>query len=348
MIKNFLSGAIYFMKGWKLVTPLSIKEDDISEVNENISLCKIKITKSLITLSDVLRFNGEIETKNVVLGSSGIGVVVESDANLFGLEKGKRVYIEPSRECGECFNCISKEKYKCSNLQISGEDFDGFLADFCIAPSDKIHLLPESVSDLDALFIGQISTALSIIDRLKVQKGDYVAILGANNFGIILAQLLIYYQAVPILLTVDDDNYRIAKESGIYYVLSKDDNWNKEVFNITSGRMAEKVVYISDSNISSVKAFSLASYNAGVVFTGTSFNNIVHFNQAIKKQLNILCINNGIGNTASSINLLMNKAINLSYIKLEQSDYKNVPNILNELNEKYHNDQQIKEIMIEM
>ena len=57
------------MKGWKLVKPLTVKETEIVESNENTSLCKIKITNSLITRSDVLRFNGEIECKDVFLGS---------------------------------------------------------------------------------------------------------------------------------------------------------------------------------------------------------------------------------------------------------------------------------------
>ena len=84
-------------------------------------------------------------------------------------------------------------------------------------------------------------------------------------------------------MTLDDQDYKTAKESGIYYVLGKDDNWQKEVSTITGGRMAENVVYISDCNISSTKAFALASYNANVVFTGATYNNTVSFMQAIKK-----------------------------------------------------------------
>ncbi|MBR2870660.1 MAG: zinc-binding dehydrogenase [Clostridia bacterium] len=335
------------MKGWKLVKPLSVKETEVVESNEIESLCKVKITKSLITRSDVLRYNGEIDCKNVFLGSSGVGIVVEAQANLFGLEKNNRVYIEPNRECSECFNCKSGNYTDCSDLQIAGEDFDGFLCDFCNAPADKLFLLPDSVSDADALFLGHISTALEIIDLLKIQKGDYVAVIGADSFGIIFSQLLMYYQAVPIVMTLDDENYKIAKESGIYYVLNKDDNWQKEVSVITGGRLAENVVYISDCNISSSKAFSLASHNASVVFTGTTYNNTVPFMQAIKKQLNILCVNNGFGNTASSINLLANKALDLSYLKTDTTPSSHVPQKLKELNDDYSNTGKTNEVIVE-
>ncbi len=336
------------MKGWKLVKPFSVEIQDGKELNENESLCKVKITKSLITQSDVLRYKGEIETKNVFLGSSGIGVIVEAGANLFGLEKGKRVYVEPNRECGNCFSCKSGKYTDCSDLQIAGEDFDGFLCDFSSAPIDKIYLLPDSVSDVDALYLGHISKALEIIDMLKIQKGDYVAVIGADSFSIIFSQLLIYYQAVPIVMTIDDESYNTAKSSGIYYVLNKNDNWQKEVSTITGGRMAEKIVYISDSNVSSVKAFALASYNATVVFTGATYNNTISFVQAIKKQLNILCINTGFGNTASSINLLANKAINLSCLNIEKEKYENVPQVFEKLNEQLNKTQTTTEYIIEM
>ena len=175
-----------------------------------------------------------------------------------------------------------------------------------------------------------------------------LAVIGADNFGIILSQLLIYYQAVPIILTLSDENYKKAKESGIYYVLGKDDNWQKEVSTITGGRMAENVVYISDCNISSVKAFSLASYKAHVVFTGATYNNTISFMQAIKKQLSIICVNNGYGNTASSINLLVTKAVKLDYLKIDAISYNDVPETLQKLNSMIDETGSTHEIMVEM
>jgi len=337
------------MKGWKLIKPYTLEELEIPESSDVSNLTKVKITKSLVTLSDVLRYNGDIETENIVLGSAGIGIVSDTNANLFDLEKGKHVYIEPTKECLECYDCKSGNTSKCSNLMIAGEDYDGFLSDFMAVDVNKLFVLPESVPDLYALFIEQISLAISVVDKLGVQKGDYVAIIGANNFGNILAQLLIYYQAVPIVLTTDEEDYKIAKSSGIYYVLGQDENWQKEVSLITSGRMAKSVVYISDCNIPAVKAFSLASSNANVAFTGVSYkNNTFALTQAIKKHLSIICINNGIGNTASSINLIANKAINLSHLKLDSSSYKDIPDKLQKMNDSLQAEGKVYETVVDM
>ena len=337
------------MKGWKIVKPLTLQEEEIFEQEQSSSLAKVKITKALITLSDVLRFQDEIEGDVVVLGSSGLGVVSETETNLFGLEKGQHVYIVPNSPCKNCHNCKSGNESQCSDLQVAGVDTDGFLCDFASVDPAKLFILPESVSDLEALFIEHISLAISVVDKLAIQKGDYVAIVGANNFGNILAQLLIYYQAVPIIVTTNEEDYKIAKDSGIYYVLGSDENWQKEVSSITSGRMTKSVVYIADCNIPTAKAFSLASFNAGVAYTGVTLKNTsVSFSQAVKKQLQIQCINSRFGNTATAINLIANKAINFSHLKLDSANYDQVPSVLRKMSDTLEKNGKIYETVVDL
>lgn len=337
------------MKGWKLLKPLTLKEEDIAEENVSQSFAKVKIIKSLLTLSDLLRYNGEIDSNNVALGSFGIGIISETDANLFGLEKGTHVYIDPYRPCLECYNCKTGEENKCSNVLTAGEDFDGFLRNFASVDTAKLYMLPSSVSDLEALFIEHVSLALSVIDKLGIKKGDYVSIVGANNFGNILAQLLVYYQAVPIVLTLNEENKKIARDSGIYYVLGQEDNWQKEVSAITGGRMTSKVIYISDCNIPVTKAFSLASFGGSVAFTGASAKtSTITFTQAVKKQLNIHCISNGSNNTTASINLIANKAINLSHLKLDVANYNEIPAVFNKMSKQYESTGFIYETIVDL
>ncbi len=337
------------MKGWKITKPLTLEECEITEQEKTNSETKVKITKVLLTLSDVLRYTGDISVEDVVLGSYGIGVVSETGTNLFGLEKGKHVYIEPNRPCTKCYNCKNGEETKCSALMTAGEDFDGFLSDFISSDSGKLFTLPESVTDFQALFIGHISLAISIVDKLNIQKGDYVAIIGANNLGNILAQLLIYYQAVPIVMTMDEEDFSIAKNSGVYYVIGPEDNWQKEVNAITGGRMTDSVVYISDCNIPINKAFAAASFNAKVAFTGVSYkNSAFSFAPAIKKQLDIHCINSGFGNTATSINLLANGAIDLTHLKLDASTYDEVPETFDKMKSTLDKDGKVYETIVDL
>ena len=337
------------MKGWILEGEQTLELKEISEDALTSHSPKIKTTKALITVADVLRYNGETDTEKIVLGDSGTGIVSETETNLFGVKKGDHVYMESNFECGNCYNCLNGEHLKCSDMSIAGEDVHGFLRDFVSSPIEKVFSLPENVSDFDALFIKHISVAIAVVDKLNIKKGDYVAVIGANNFGNILSQLLIYYSAVPILMTTDEEDYANAKKSGIYYVLGKDDNWKDELMVITSGRMCEKVIFISDCNIPIAKAFNVCSFGASLAFTGSPNKNMaISFNQAIKKQLDILCINNGFGNTAASINLISNKAINLSHLPVKTAKFEDVPLVFSDLSKQFEKDGKINETVIEI
>ena len=150
-------------------------------------------------------------------------------------------------------------------------------------------------------------------------------------------------------MTMDEDDYEAAKKSGIYYVLGANDNWQKEVANITSGRMTDKVVYVADCNIPVAKAFSLASFGAAVAFTG-AFNKTgpVSFMQAVKKQLDIHCINTDFGYTATSINLIANKAINFSNLKIAECSYAEVPSVFKKLAKELEDTDKISETVVNL
>ncbi len=337
------------MKGWNLTKPFNLEEKEISDSKNATASSKVRIVKALITLADVLRYNGSIDTENVILGSSGIGVVSETDTNFFDIQKGKLIYVESNRECEECYFCKSGKYSKCLNPLTAGEDYHGFLTDFISVATNKSFALPDNVTDVEALFIDQISLALEVIDKLEIQKGDYVTIVGANNLGVILAQLLIYYQSVPIIVSNDEEDCQIARDSGIYYVLGPEENWQKEISVITSHRMCSKVVYISDCGVQIAKGFALASHGASVAYTGLSNKaNSFSFAPAVKKQLTILCINNGFGNTEASINLLANKVINFSNLKINTIKYADVPDELKKMNDALEETGKISDTIVEM
>ena len=348
------------MKGYVITAPgkieekeLNIKEKSLLD-EENVLLdkqAKVKITKSMLTVNDYLRFKGELDKNNFAVGSFGVGVVTQSNSKLFTNLDAKlcRVYLEPDVSCKKCYNCSNEEFDRCSNVQTAGEDFDGFCRDFAIYDEDELFLLPDSVSDYDALFIQPISLALGIIDKLGIEKGSYVAIVGCDNFAVILAQLLIYHQAVPIILTDNEEDMKIAKNSGVYYVLGEDDNWQKEVSSLTGGRMTDSVIYISDSDIPVTKAFSLASFGADIAYTGSYLKNYnLSFSQAVKKQLNIHCISTDIGNTPSAINILVNKAIDLTNLKRDKVSYDDVKTAFTKMDKQFEKDGTVNETIVEM
>ncbi|MBO7187292.1 MAG: alcohol dehydrogenase catalytic domain-containing protein [Clostridia bacterium] len=342
------------MKGWVksengILTLIDLPEEQDSTLKDGVF--SVKMLKSLITTDDLLELKDDFNRDNYVLGTAGIGIVTtDADENsVFSLKKGDKVYVKPFKACGECIYCKSNVKNKCADLKVAGEDYDGFLKEFVDCTENEVVLLPESITDNDALFIQTISLALNIIDRLNVQKGEHVVILGANNLGIITAQLLKYYQSIPIIIDNSPERISLAKECGIYYALCKDKDWVSEVNEITSGRMASQTVYLQSSGISIKYAFMLSAVGATIAIAQSSPKaTLLSLYPATKKELNFVFINTGYGNTSTAINIIVNKAIDLSKLALKTINFNDCGELINSLAEKFNENDFISDIAVDM
>ncbi len=311
-----------FMLGLQFTKQGKITEVNKMEICESVESSKIKITKVLLTPEDFATLKGDEDvTYPIIPGRIAIGQI--SDASDFAyLKKGERVYVNSVTNCGECVNCLSGNEENCSNFKRSGKEISGFLRDFAVLDNSRLYALPTTVKDSEAVFIDYIAIAIATIDKLNISKGEHVAVIGGGFLGLLLSMLIIYYQGVPILIDGDHANLEKARSSGIYYNLFSDNKLEKEVAELTGGHMAQKVVYITDSNINTDVALKLASYNAKVGFVGFSSPNLkVNFNTAMKKQLKFYCVTHGYGYTEQAINLIANKVIDLAPFKLNPVKY---------------------------
>ncbi len=283
------------------------------EICDNADSSKVKITKVMLTPEDFQTIGGDDDvTYPVIPGRIAIGQITDASESAY-LTKGTRVYLSSVENCGSCAECLISQPEKCVNQRIAGKNTDGYLRDFAVVDNSILYALPTSVKDDDALFIDYVALSLAVIDKLDIKKGEHVAVIGGNLIGIILSTIIIYYQAVPILIDSKSENLEKAKLCGVYYNLFSDNKLEKEVSERTGARMASKVVYVSDSNINTDVALKIAANNAKMGFVGFSNPNLrVNFHLAMKKQLNFKCITNGYGFTEQAINLIANKAIDFS------------------------------------
>ncbi|MBP5193273.1 MAG: alcohol dehydrogenase catalytic domain-containing protein [Clostridia bacterium] len=338
------------MKAWQLTKEYEFEQIKRSESISEGREVKVKVTKSMLSKDDITLYNGEDKpTYPLIPGRFAIGVIIETGDGSFGHEKNSRVYLDPITSCRKCYSCTIGQPKDCSNFQIAGRNAEGFLKDFAVIPHENIYQLPKSVSDNEALFIEYISLAISVIDKLQIQRGEHVAVIGGNLVGNILAQLIIYYQAVPIIIDDNDKNLEIAKRSGIYYTLKSDGKIEKEVSELTGGRMTPKVVYVTSCGINTEVALKVSRANATVAFVGFNYSNIrVNFAQAMQKQLNFYCITNGYGNAEASINLIANHAINMNNFVLSKANFSDTPKVFKTADQKLKNEQEIDNCVLDM
>lgn len=171
--------ALYF-DGKKLV----LKNDHPIPANGE-TLVKVKLAGICGTDLEMLRgyapFNG-------VLGHEFVGVVKESDdPNLIG----KRVVGEINTGCGKCIYCTNSLERHCPNRTVLGiVNRDGAFAELLLLPTKNLHLIPDSISDKQAVFVEPLAAAFEIEEQLQIESNKKIAIIGDGRLAQLIARVL--------------------------------------------------------------------------------------------------------------------------------------------------------------
>ena len=339
------------MIGWKVTEFGKIEKTKHQELLSVLDSVKVKLIRALVTEDDIAYICGEDKSLQlpIIPVRHAVGQITETAQPHDFISKGSRVVLSSIEPCGEFPACESGHPENCYNFGIAGRNRDGFLKDFAVTNVSNVFTLPASVKDADAVYVEHVALALSIIDKLNVQKSSHVAIIGGGVFASILGQILIYYQAVPIIIDDKESNLRAVKKSGIYYTISASNKPEKEISTLTGGRMANSVVYLTRSGISTDLAYKIASHNAPIVFAGYSYPNLkIPMNIAMSKQNNTSCVNNGYGNYLAAINLLANKAIDLSVYSLPTTKMQDIETEIGKMVDDFEHKKPVNNILVNL
>lgn len=307
------------MKAWILEEPrkLVLQQSDPTETTE--AQIKVKIEQVLLTATDYEIYTGANKHKYpFIIGRYAVGVVskVGSPDNTF-FQKMDRVAIEPYIPCETCDECKAGNFAQCSDMKELGYNCNGVMQNFIDLPYAQLHRLPERLPNETALFVPYVAFCLNILDALKLDKGKHIAIFASTKTGLILAQLVSYYQAVPIFISNQESLLSTAADLGIYYRLNPDQNdVEKEIKSITSGRMCNELVLFANSDFNMKDVYSVASMNASICLAGYSNKESkLSVAQICKKHLKVFGVYNGAGNFSSAINLLITNTVNVEAMK---------------------------------
>lgn len=339
------------MNGWQINTNGKIEKISRTEMLNSVDSLKVKITRALITEEDIALISGEgkAATFPLIPGRMAIGQITDLASPSEYLAKGAKVCISAARSCGNCYHCLDGKDKQCFDFKIAGVNADGFLKDFAVLTTEDVFPLPPSVKETDAIYLEYIALALSVIDKLHIEKGQHVAIIGATVFGCILSQLIIYYQGVPILIDDEEEGLLTAKKSGIYYTLKVTPKIEVDVGALTGGRMISKVVFSSRANSPVDLAFKIASPFAEIAFAGFSYPSIkAPLQIALKKQLTCKAITNGFGNYETAINVLANKAVDLSHYALPLTKMEDIETNVDNMRAAFKEKKKFSDLLINM
>ena len=132
-------------------------------------------------IAGMIDFNG-------VLGHEFVGEVVEDPQKEL---KGKRVVGEINLPCYDCSRCDNNQYKHCKNIKAIGmRGKDGALAEYLTLPKENLHIVPETVTDEEAVFTEPIAAAVEIAEQYHLKPTEKIMVIGDGKLGLIIARTL--------------------------------------------------------------------------------------------------------------------------------------------------------------
>ena len=128
-----------------------------------------------------------------VLGHEFAGVVAHNGGNDY-YKVGDAVCVCPQFACGHCEYCIRGAENLCRNMTAMGYEIDGAFAEYVRIPasgvaSGNVFALPDSLSFEKAALAEPLACVMNGQERVGVNMGDIVVVLGAGPIGILHVKL---------------------------------------------------------------------------------------------------------------------------------------------------------------
>jgi len=149
-----------------------------------------------------------------VIGHEFMGEIVASGESA-GLAPGTRVGVCPAIPCGHCAQCLRGRENLCPDLQAIGYEIDGAFAEYIRIPAravelGNVHVLPDHVTDAEAALVEPLACVLNGQNKVSLQQGDTVVILGAGPIGTLHAKLARLRGAARVIVSEPNPARRAA------------------------------------------------------------------------------------------------------------------------------------------
>ncbi len=228
------------MKAVQIVAPNDLRVIEVEKpVIDQKNNVLVKMTAAGICGSDVGIYHGTnaAATYPRIIGHEMVGIVEEVGDNASNIKKGDRVIINQVTSCGHCYPCIKGRGNVCDDLKVRGVHIDGGYREYIAVPESDCYLLPDSLSDQDAVMIEPTTIAIQSCTRAQLEKDDMLLIYGAGALGSSILKIARLYCDHIIVADILDEKLEEAKANGAKYTINTlKEDFQEKVKEYTNGR----------------------------------------------------------------------------------------------------------------
>ncbi len=167
--------------------------------------------------------------KGIILGHEFTGEVVDVGEGVTEFSVGDRVLVDPHPGCGLCEECKSGHPDLCIPLYTSVEPghcatigifSDGAMTAYVVVPAHALFKIDPEVPSHIAALAEPLACIVSATQKLKVQPGDTVVVLGAGPIGLLFTTFLKACGAAKIIVSeISEYRQNAARGCGAYLVV---------------------------------------------------------------------------------------------------------------------------------
>lgn len=228
------------MKAVQIVKPEQLEIIELEKpVIDHKNNVLIKMTAAGICGSDVGIYHGTnaAATYPRIIGHEMVGIVEEVGADVQDLKPGDRVIVNQVTSCGECYPCKKGRGNVCDHLAVRGVHIDGGYREYITAPESDCYILPDSLSDQDAVMIEPTTIAIQSCTRAELEKDDMLLLYGAGALGSSILKIARQLCDHIIVADVVNEKLEEAKKAGAKYTINVlEEDFLAKVLEYTHGR----------------------------------------------------------------------------------------------------------------
>ena len=255
---------------------LRIKETEMPEINSQEILVKVKA--AAICGTDIrMHKNGykDVNEENpLILGHEISGVIEEVGAEVKNYKKGMRVAIAPNMGCGVCDRCVSGNTHLCEDYKAFGINLNGGFAEYLKIPKAAVNQgnlveLDADISYEEAALVEPLSCVFNGQERVGINIGDTVLIVGAGPIGLMHAFLAKAHGAVKIIINdLSKERLDLCKQMDNSFITMESDGLKEKIMAETNGAGVDVAIIAAPSPEAQTSAIELMNMNGRLLFFG--------------------------------------------------------------------------------
>lgn len=186
-------------------------EDNYPEPVPGPGEALVRVSFAGICATDLEIVKGYMDFSGVP-GHEFTGVVEAGSDELVG----RRVVGEINIGCGDCdYDRAGLERH-CPQRSVLGIlAKQGAFAEYLTLQETNLHVLPDQISDEEAVFVEPLAAACEIMEQVEIGSSDRVCVLGDGRLGLLVAQVLARAAGSLLVIGRHSEKLSVLEKLGI-------------------------------------------------------------------------------------------------------------------------------------